>query len=114
MTLAASLPKFNADLFKSIQDAMYEAYMSSLDKGDNVDPAIAARIRADMEIAARKYALTFAKKLAPALADNIYKFVSEIGIILTPKGTLIAPQAPAGALPITGVASTTTKDFTIV
>lgn len=114
MTLAASLPKLNADLLKCLQDAMYEAYMSMLEKGDNVDPAISATIRADMEIAARKYAMTFASKLAPELSKAIHAFVSEIGITLAPKGTLLAPQAVTGVLPITGVASTTTQDITVL
>ena len=93
---------------------MYEAFMTSLGKGDDVDPTISATITADMEIAARKYSMKFASVLAPRLADAIYKFVSEIGINLSPKGTLLAPQAMSGVLPVTGTASTSTKDIVVI
>ena len=113
-TLAASIPQFNADLNRCLNDAMYEAFMTSLGKGDDVDPTISATITADMEIAARKYSMKFASVLAPRLADAIYKFVSEIGINLSPKGTLLAPQAISGVLPVTGTASTSTKDIVVI
>ena len=39
-TLAASIPQFNADLNRCLNDAMYEAFMTSLGKGDDVDPTV--------------------------------------------------------------------------
>ena len=113
-TLAASLPTLITDVTKCAQEAMKEAILATAESGDSVDPTITATIKADLEILANKIALKFASKLAPSLAQAIYAFVSEIGITLIPKGTLIAPQAPAGALPITGVASTTTQDITVL
>jgi hypothetical protein len=114
LTLAGAKPKLEADLKKLLEDALYEAEMSMLNEGADIDLGIAARIKNDIIMPAnRKKAQKFAEQAYKPLAQAIYDFVSEIGITLTPKGTLIAPQAPSGALPITGAASTTTQDFTI-
>jgi hypothetical protein len=88
--------------------------MSLLNEGADIDAGIAARIKNDIiEPANRKKAQKFAENAYKPLAQAIYDFVMEIGITLTPRGTLLAPQAPSGTLPVTGAASTTTKDFTI-
>lgn len=113
-TLAASLPKLTADLLKCLQDASYQAFKTTVLPGNGVDPTISATIAADMEKQAVNYSTTFASKLAQPLAQAIHSFVSEIGITLIPTGLLMAPQAPAGSLPIVGSASTTTHDFTIM
>lgn len=113
-TLAASKPKLEQDLKKLLEDACYEAEMSMLMDNGEVDPRIAAKIKLDMDMACRKKAQKFAEKAHKPLAQAIYDFVIEIGINLVPKGTLIAPQAPAGSLPVTGSASTSTQDITII
>lgn len=112
-TLAASKPKLEQDLKRLLEDASYQADMSMLIEDKSVDSRIAAKVKADMDKACRKKAKKFAETAYRPLAQAIYDFVSEIGITLTPKGTLIAPQAPTGALPITGSASTTTQDILI-
>lgn len=112
-TLIASKPKLETDLKKLLEDASYEAEMTMLGDGKNVDSGVAARVKKDFDTSARKKAQKFAEMAYRPLAQAIYDFVMEIGITLIPKGTLIAPQAPAGALPITGSASTMTQDFTI-
>lgn len=111
-TLVGALPTFTSDLKKSLSEAARKAFLSTLSQGD-VDPAIAATIKGDMEKSARVFGETFASSLAPELAKNIYNYIMEIGITLTPKGTLLAPQAPSGVLPITGSASTLSKDIII-
>lgn len=113
-TLAASKPKLEQDLKKLLEDASYEADMSILIENGSVDPRIATKVKSDMDAACRKKAKKFAETAYKPLAQAIYDFVIEIGINLVPKGTLIAPQAPAGTLPITGSASTSTQDITIV
>lgn len=113
-TLAASKPKLEQDIKKLLEDACYEAEMTMINGGSKADPRIVAKIQKDMDAASRKKARKFAEKAYKPLAEAIYNFVKEIGINLTPKGTLIAPQAPAGALPITGTASTSTQDIIIV
>lgn len=112
-TLLGAKPEFETQLKKAFKQAAYDAFMTTLVDGKNVDPAINASIRKDMMSAAEKYSDTFSDTIYQPIADAIYKFVLEIGIQLTPKGTLIAPQAPSGSLPITGTASTATSDFIV-
>lgn len=114
LTLQGAKPKLEQDLKKLLEDASYEADMSMLQENGDVDPRIAAKVKKDMDAACRKKAQKFAEKAYKPLAQAIYDFVKEIGINLVPKGTLIAPQAPAGALPVTGSASTSTQDITII
>lgn len=113
LTLVGSLPQFTKDLTDCLSKAGKEAFLSTLSSGDDVDPAVATTIKADMELAATKFGMKLATTLAPDLSQAIYKFVSEIGITLTPKGTLLAPQAPSGVLPIMGTASTMSQDIVI-
>ncbi|MDE7346045.1 MAG: hypothetical protein K2N48_04790 [Muribaculaceae bacterium] len=112
-TLAASKPKLEQDLKQLLENAFYESEMTAFSAGKG-DPRISAAVKKTMDAGARKKAQKFAEKAYKPLAQAIYDFVIEIGINLVPKGTLIAPQAPAGALPITGSASTSTQDITIV
>lgn len=113
LTLAGAKPKLQADIMQCAHDAIKEAYMTSISSGE-ADPVIATKIKADAQIASEKYATEFAKSLAPKLADAIYNFVKEISITLTPTGTLIAPQAPAGSLPVTGVSGTEIGDIKVI
>lgn len=112
LTLAGAKPKLEQDIKKLLEDALYEAEMSGVTAGD-ADPRIAAMVKTELDKASRKKAKKFAEVAYGPMAQAIYSFVLEIGVTLVPKGTLIAPQAPAGALPITGSASTTTQDFII-
>lgn len=112
-TLIKTLPDFKNQLYNCLKDSMYETWMATLESGDNVDPSITATIQKDMDIAAKKYSEVFAARLAPPLSQAIYNFIMEIGINLTPKGSLMAPQATTGILPVTGSASTTTQDITV-
>lgn len=114
LTLQGAKPKLEADLLKLLEDASYEADMSMLLEDSETDPRIAAKIKQDMDIACRKKAQTFAQKAYKPLAQAIYDFVKEIGINLSPKGTLLCPQSPAGINPVQGMASTSTQDITIV
>lgn len=113
LTLQAAKPILEQQLKAILMKAMLDAEMEGVSSG-SADPAIAAKVQADMLQASTKKAQKFADSAAAQLANAIYSFVSEIGIILAPKGTLQAPQAPAGTLPIVGVASTTTQDITVM
>lgn len=58
-----------------------------------------------------KAALNFANKAAPATADAIYNFVKEIGILINPSPSVVAPPLPpslpggpcTGIIPITNI-----------
>ena len=112
-TLAASKPKLEQDIKKLLEDACYESEMTAFATGKG-DPRIVAAVKKSMEQGARKKAQKFAEKAYQPLAQAIYDFVMEIGINLSPKGTLLCPQSPAGVNPVTGMASTSTQDITVV
>lgn len=111
LTLVAAKPKLEQDIKKILEDAMYESEMTTMSDGE--EPRVSAMVKSLLEQTSRKKAKKFAEQACKPMAEAIYNFVSEIGITLTPKGTLLAPQAPTGVLPISGTASTTTKDFMI-
>ena len=111
MTLGASKPKLEQDIRKILEDAFYEAEMTTKDDGG--EARITSMVNELLDKTSRKKAQTFADKAYQPLAQAIYDFVSEIGITLTPKGTLMAPQAISGILPVTGIASTTTQDIIV-
>lgn len=106
-SLAIAKKKFETDLQKLLYDAYYAAECTFLLGGD-ADPVIDQRINKDSDEAFKKKSDTFAKNAAPPLADAIYNYILEMKIDLTPEGTLIAPQAPSGALPVQGISSTMT------
>lgn len=112
-TLAASKPKLEQDLKKLLEDACYESEMTMFNENTDADPRIVATVRNTMDEAAHKKAKKFAEQAYQPLAQAIYDFVMEIGINLVPKGTLLAPPGIAGG-PVTGSASTSTQDITIV
>lgn len=112
-TLAGAKPKLEEDLKKLLEDSFYEAEMTAFNSGGKADPRIIAMVNQEMNKASRKKAKKFAEEAYKPLAEAIYNFVLEIGIDLIPTGKLIAPQAPSGALPIQGTASTKTSDFII-
>ena len=112
-TLAASKPKLEQDLKTLLEDSFYESEMTAFSTGKG-DPRISAAVKKTMDEGARKKAQKFAEKAYKPLAQAIYDFVMEIGINLVPKGTLLCPQSPAGVQMVTGQASTSTQDITIV
>lgn len=111
LTLGASKPKLEQDIRQILEDAFYEAEMTTKDDGG--ESRITAMVNDLLDKTSRKKAKTFADKAYQPLAQAIYDFVMEIGVTLTPKGTLMAPQATTGILPVTGTASTTTQDIVI-
>lgn len=111
-TLTASIPTLQKDIFDCAKEAMYEAFMTTINS-DGADPRIAAAVKKNADIAAQKYASKFAEKISPKMARAIYDFVKEISITLIPAGSLIAPQAPTGSLPVTGTSSTEIGDITV-
>jgi len=105
LTLKDAKPYLEKDLKKLLEDAMYEADMTCVLEGDEIEPSVAAKISKDMDAAMRKKAKKFAETACEPLATAIYDFVKEIGIVLRPTGLLMAPQAMSGMLPVQGVAS---------
>lgn len=100
-TLAGALPEFQKNLRDNIQKAAMDAFMSTVQSGGG-DSQMNGAIEKQYSKASKKFADTFADSLAKPLAKTIMDFVLETGIIMTPTGTLIAPQAMSGALPVTG------------
>lgn len=107
-TLSASKPILKQDLQTLLEKAAYEAYLTQQNTGD-CDPALASQLESDLKKAADTFAKKFAETAADPLATAIHNFVKEIGIMATPKGTLIS--AAPGA-PVAGVINMT--DFTIL
>ena len=96
ITLAGAKPKLEMDLNK----AFYDAYMTQYE--DN-KVSEAGKYNSDMKNALDKKAHEFADSMAKDMADAIYNFVKEIGIMATVSGTVVAPSGPcAGTIPLTG------------
>lgn len=112
MSLVAAKPILQQKIQECAYEAMYEAFMSTM-LGGKADPAISLKIENDMKMAGQKYAQKFSEKIAPKLAQAIFNFVFDISISLTPAGSLLAPQAPTGVLPVQGVSSTEIGDITV-
>lgn len=113
LTLEGAKPKLEQDLKKLLEDASYDADMSMIIEDASVDSRIMAKVKSVMDEACRKKAKKFAETAYKPLAQAIYDFVKEIGINLVPKGTLLSPPGITGG-PVTGTASTTTQDITIM
>ena len=96
ITLAGAKPKLEMDLNK----AFYDAYMTQYE--DN-KVSEAWKYNSDMKNALDKKAHEFADSMAKDMADAIYNFVKEIGIMAKVSGTVVAPSGPcAGTIPLTG------------
>lgn len=96
MTLAGAKPKLEMDLNK----AFYDAYMTQYE--DN-KVSEAGKYNGDIRSALDKKAHDFADSMAKDMAEAIYSFVKEIGIMATVSGTVIAPSGPCtGVIPMNG------------
>lgn len=109
-TLKGALPLLQADLTKALTKASYEAFMTTMNGGG--DKTMGPVIEKQITQAGVTFANKFAQELAEPLSKAIYNFTKEMGIILTPSGSLIAPQAVSGALPVTGTSPM--QDFKII
>ena len=92
--LTTAKPILQQELYKSTYDAAYDAYMSqfkSIQRHKNMQEANQAMIES-----ATRFAKTLADKLSVDMADSIYKFVKEIGIMVTIPPTVIAPPGIQG------------------
>ena len=101
-TLVVAKSQLGIDLKKILRDAAYEAQVTC--KSDGSDEDIKKVMHKHIEEAAKKFADKFAEEAAKPMAEAIYKFTKEIGIVMTPKGTLLcaAPGSPVvGAVPMT-------------
>lgn len=107
--LISAKPTLQTDIQKLMYDAAREAYLTSQETGD-ADPIISKRMKQDQEKAADRFAKAFSNSCCQPLADAIYKFVKEIGIIMTPSGALISTSIMSPS-PVAGQALMT--DFAI-
>lgn len=108
--LSSAKPKLKSDLEKILYDAMYEAYKTTFLESSITDGSISKNADNEIETAAKKFADKASKTAAEPMATAIYDFVKSIGIMASPKGTLISPGGLVPA-PVTGTILMT--DFTI-
>lgn len=108
--LSTAKPKLKSDIEKILYDAMYEAYKTTFIKSSDSEAVINNNAEKEINDAAEKFADKASKTAAGPLATAIYDFVKSIGIMATPKGTLLSPGGLTPA-PVTGTIMMT--DFTI-
>lgn len=95
MTLSGAKPKLEQELNK----AFYDAYMTQYE--DNKVPE-AGKYNSNVKSSLEKKAHEFADSMAKDMANAIYNFVKEIGIMATVTGTITAPSGPCmGNIPLT-------------
>lgn len=93
--LTTAKPILQQELYKSTYDAAYDAYMSQF-KSNSEAQKYAGEANQAMIDSATRFAKTLADKLSMDMADSIYKFVKEIGIMVTIPPTVIAPPGIQG------------------
>ena len=104
-TLVNAKPDLEKDLKDLLQKASYEAFMTA-NLPDSSSPEIASFVTKTTKNSAQKFSDKFAEIAYQPMADAIYKFVKEIGIIAKPS-TLMSPYGP-----VTGVINL--NEFTII
>lgn len=103
-TLIVAKSQLALDLKKVLREAAYEAQITC--KSDGADKEIQSALHRRIDEAAMKFAEKFADVAHKPMAEAIYKFTKEIGIVVTPMGTLISatPGSPVtGTVPMNNV-----------
>lgn len=98
MPLISAKPKLEAEIKQHTYEAAKEAFLTSLVDNDS-SATIQNKIKQEMEGAAHRFAQKFSEELSGPLAESIYKFTKDIGIMAIPKGTLISASP---GMPVTG------------
>ena len=104
-TLAGAKPDLENDLKILLQKASYEAFMTA-NLPDSSNPEVAGFVTDTMMDAAQKFSDKFSEEAYQPMANAIYKFVKEIGILAKP-AALMSPQGS-----VTGIINL--NDFTII
>lgn len=94
--LKSALPKLQSNIEKILTESLYEAQMTSF-KASGQESIIDNFCNNAIKEAAMEYAKKASEKASKPLAEAIYDFVMEIGIIAVPKSL----TSPAG--PVSGV-----------
>jgi len=94
--LKSALPKLQGDIEKILIDSLYEAQMSVF-KANGSEPVIDTYCNTTLQESAMSYAKKAAEKASQPLAEAIYNFVMEIGILAVPK-SLTAPNGPVSGV----------------
>lgn len=110
-TLIKAKPDLQSAIKKALQQASYEAYLTAQENPSDTDPMIKSTLKKELDDAAVKYSKKFAEVASPKLADCIYKFVKEIGIMMTPSGALISTSIMTPS-PVIGMAPI--NDFKVI
>lgn len=97
-TLIVAKSELALDLKKILRKAAYEAQITC--KRDGADKDIQSTLHQKIDEAAMEFAEKFAEVSHKDLSEAIYHFVKEIGVVITPAGSLIS--ATPGS-PVTGV-----------
>lgn len=98
--LSSAKKQLKEDLKSILTKSLYDAYSTMFIPAPDTDATINNYIKNEIDDAAKKFAKTAAESAAEPMANAIYDFVKQIGIMATPKGSLVAP--PMGG-PVSGV-----------
>lgn len=104
--LKTAKPILESQLKTILYNAAYEAMTSQMEIGE-ADPMMKEKYDANFREASVKFAQTFSETACKPMAQAIYDFVMQIGITMSPHGTLISPHGP-----VTGAA--TINDFKVL
>lgn len=114
MSLTSALPTLKEDFNKYLENAAYEAFLTTLDEvnenGSDIPSIISSKIKRDGEKSARKFAKKFKEQCANQLAQSIHNYVMSINLTATASGSLISNSIYTPA-PVTGMLKT--SDFRV-
>lgn len=107
--LKTALPTLESDLYNIIQEASYNAFMTTQIASSYASDSVSTRMDSELTQAATNFSVMFAETAAEPMADAIYRFVLEIGIVGTPSGSLIStsiktPSPVTGSMPMSDFA----------
>ena len=104
--LKTAKPILESQLKTILYNAAYEAMISQMEAGE-ADPMMKEKYDMNFRTAAMKFAQAFSETACKPMAQAIYNFVMQMGITMTPQGTLMSPHGP-----VTGAA--TINDFKVL
>lgn len=99
--LSSAKPTLQSDLEDLLEEAAYEAFMTTQESPSGTASSISNRMEKELKSAASNFAKKFAEVAGEPMAEAIYNFVKEIGIIATPSGSLISTSITSPS-PVTG------------
>lgn len=100
--LISAKPQLESDLKQALYDSAYQALLVTFSQSSENEAVINDFAKTEIDQSAKDFAKKFSDLASKPVAEAIYNFVLEIGIMASPKGTLMAPPGTTGG-PVTGV-----------